>query len=263
MYLIRYGELALKSKQVRRKFEDILIRNIKSVLEKEGKKTKTTNIYGRFLIETNENLDEELKRIFGIVSFSSCLKTNSNLEEIQKLSLEIIELKKGETFAVRCNRTGQHPFSSKDIEKEIGSSIVQKFGNKVNLSKPDKTFWIDVRNNDTYLYTEVIDGPGGLPIGTAGRVSCNIEDFKDIIASWLFMKRGCEVVFSGEYPKVLERWNSGRTLIFVDDHNFEKEKCLATVKGDVEIKKWKDNSFRPLIGLSKEKINELTQRIKN
>ena len=67
----------------------------------------------------------------------------------------------------------------------------------------------------------------------------------------------------GEYPKVLEKWNSGRTLIFVDDQNLEKENYLAAVKGDVEIKKWKDNSFRPLIGLSKEKINELTQRIKN
>ena len=260
MYLVRYGELALKSKEVRRKFEEILISNIKRVLEKNEKKATVKNIYGRFLVETNENL-ACLKKVFGVVSFSPCWKTSSSFEDIKKFCLEKIELKKGETFAVRCNRIGEHSYKSQEVEREIGSLFVEKFGNKVNLTNPDKTVWVDIRNKETYLYTEIIDGPGGLPIGTAGKVFCEIENFNDIIASWLFMKRGCEIIFSGKTELIedLEKWNSGKSIVTGDPKN------LPLIKGDTEIKKWEDKflTFRPLIGFSQNQILELTKRIKN
>ncbi len=256
LYLIRYGELALKSKTVRRKFEDILLKNIKNVL---GKEAKVANIYGRFLVES-EYIDP-LKRVFGVVSFSPCWKTSSSLDDIKNLCLEKIKLKKGETFAVRCNRIGNHEYSSQDIEKNIGSSLLEKFANKVNLSKPDKTVSIDIRNKDAYLYTDIFQGSGGLPIGTAGKVGCFVENENDTIASWLFMKRGCEVVFSGkvELAKDLEKWNSGKPLIFGEKEN------LPLIKGDTKLENWKDNTltFRPLIGFSQKQTKSLMQRIKN
>ena len=269
MYLIRYGELALKSKKVRQRFEDILILNIKNALEKHGKNARIKNIYGRFLAESEKNLDEELKKVFGIVSFSPCFKSPSDLAEIKKMSLHIANLKKVETFAIRCNRTGEHSYSSKDVEKEVGALIVEKFGNRVDLTKPDKTIWIDVRNKEAYFYTEIIEGPGGLPIGTAGKVFCFVENFNDAAAAWLFMKRGCEVVFSGKYPEDLEKWNSGKKLIFENGHIediLEKQKFLAIVRGEVEIKKWQDEFplpiFRPLIGFGEKELDELGKKIR-
>src|SRR3989344_6107269 len=138
LILVRYGEIALKSNYVRRQFENILIHNIRSGLKSIGIDYKIRRDIGRIFIEGYDpKVEAILKRVFGIVSFSPCLQIDTDLEKIKSESVKIAKkyIRKTDSFAVECRRTGQHGFSSQDIEKEVGAGIVRKIGCKVNLNK--------------------------------------------------------------------------------------------------------------------------------
>ena len=83
--LVRYGELALKSTPVRRRFEDILVSNIRAGLRSVGLDYKVRKDFGRIFIEGyNKKMEPLMKRVFGIVSFSHCLKIETDLKKIKK-----------------------------------------------------------------------------------------------------------------------------------------------------------------------------------
>jgi thiamine biosynthesis protein ThiI len=194
--LIAYGELFLKSEPVRRRFETKLLNNMKFWLKKNKIEFKVQRKRSRIFVETKkiEEACEVLRKIFGIVRIAPCyrLKT-SDLREIQKFCEENYPkwIRKNETFAVRARRVGKHEYTSQDLAKAIGDVIRRK----VNLSNPDKEIFVEVRDNDCYIYTETIEGYGGLPLGTSGKVVSLISGGIDSpVSSWLMMKKGCKVV---------------------------------------------------------------------
>ncbi len=267
LYLIRYGELALKSKQVRKRFEKTLAENIRKMAKKENNEVKTKIIYGRLLLESESDLKGILSRTFGITSFSICTKHQSDLNWIREASLKAAEGFKG-SFAVECNRAGKHGYTSKDVERVIGSDIVGKFGLKVNLTKPDNTIGIDIRDKEAFLYTEIIQGPGGLPVGTAGKVLALVENEDNIlgsIAAWLMMKRGCDVVFLSK-PKNLDKWYPGTLNVErgEPDEIAKKEGCEAIISGGTDLafgESFETIVFSPLIGMDKSMLNRLEKYI--
>jgi thiamine biosynthesis protein ThiI len=100
-----------------------------------------------------------------------------------------------QSFGIRARRTGTHDFSSKDIGEFVGRAIEKATGASVQLSKPDLQLFIEVRANNAYLYTEVIPGVGGLPLGTQGKIIALISGGLDSpVAAWLMMKRGCMII---------------------------------------------------------------------
>ncbi|MBU0898325.1 MAG: hypothetical protein KKB03_01110 [Nanoarchaeota archaeon] len=216
LILIRYGELALKSKKVRKRFEKRLQRNTQNAL---GSKAKVKLAYGRLFVE-NVNKSDVLKNVFGIVSFSHCVVTEANMKDVLKLGLSVAkkQIKKGNSFAVKTNRVGRHDFTSEEVNRELGALIVEKLGNGVNLSNPDKKISVDIRDSKAYVYTEVIKGPGGLPIGAEGKVAVLIENKDDLTLAYIALKRGCEIVpiFVGKknikWLKQLEKWSYGMVL---------------------------------------------------
>ncbi len=236
--LIRYGELFLKSEPVRRLYEKKLRRNIKVGLKQEGIGFEMYRTHGRIFIQTKQvkKACEVLKRIFGLVSVSPCyhLKT-CTLKEIQKFCKKNYRqwIGKSKTFAVRSKRVGNHTYTSHDLAKAIGDVI----NRKVDLTKPDVEVFVEVREKNCYIYTDVIKCPGGMPLGSAGRVVCLVSGGIDSpVATWMMMKRGCEVVplfayFSKsdesdlkrvlEVMKVLEKWYVGRKLrLFIFKHGY-------------------------------------------
>ncbi|MDR2624393.1 MAG: tRNA 4-thiouridine(8) synthase ThiI [Methanobrevibacter sp.] len=195
----RYGEIALKSPRVRKRFENKLISNIKSALD-----CKINLNQARIFIYP-ENFDEGLEtlsRIFGVVSYSPAISLKTNLEEIEKHltayvgELENIGLISSEkSFAIRTRRVGKHEMSSQEFSAFAGSVVVKKVGSPVNLTSPDITIFLEVRGEDTFIFHEKIKGPGGLPLGTQGRLVALISSGIDSpVASYLMMKRGCEIV---------------------------------------------------------------------
>ncbi|OYT35497.1 MAG: hypothetical protein B6U87_00210 [Candidatus Aenigmarchaeota archaeon ex4484_52] len=122
-----------------------------------------------------------------------CKKIFETLKEIVEK-----ELSKKQTFAVRVKRQGNHIFTSIDIERKIGFLINKFFGNKVNLTKPDKTIFIEIKNNDVWIYTNKIIGLGGLPAGVEGNIICLIRNEKkyfddDIKAGLNMLVRGAKL----------------------------------------------------------------------
>ncbi len=193
--LVRYGEIALKSETVRKKFEKILINNIKSSLK--DIQIKVQQERGRIFLET-EKPKEVAKRIAklpGIVSTSPTWQTKANMKKIRTLANEIItdRFPRTGSFAIRARRVGEHKFTSKKLEEKIGSDTIESKPNlTVNLDSPDNELHIEVREDKAYIFEEIIPGPGGLPVGSQGKVIVPFinEVNSSIISAYLLLKRG-------------------------------------------------------------------------
>lgn len=196
--IVRYGEIGVKSHKVRRRFENRLISNIKNLIDCE------INIkQGRiFLYPHNyKSALEKLGKIFGVVSYSPTISTktdyNAITETLQNYVKELIEQKifsPTDSFAIKCRRVGEHEFTSQEMAAYCGSVVVKETNAPVNLSNPDFTINVEVRDDKTYFFHEKIPGLGGLPIGTQGRVIALVSGGIDSpVATFLMMKRGCDV----------------------------------------------------------------------
>lgn len=187
--IIRYGEIALKGLN-RHEFEKKLIKNIKDCLKKNNKEyNDIKRIRGRIIINTDEKCDE-LKKVFGITSFSYAQTSEIDLEKIKEISLKHYT---SGTFRISVKRLRKELFESPKIEKEIGSYVVKHTNAKVNLTKPDINIGIEIADK-AYIFNKKIKARGGLPIGIEGKVAVLMEDEKSSEAAKRMMKRGCEVV---------------------------------------------------------------------
>ncbi len=200
--IIKYGELWLKSEPVRRRFIKQLAENIRRMLKAEKITFHLERSRDMLILETkSEKANEVLKRVFGISWFTKAKETKSDMESIEKASLEIAKrIKPNETFAIRASRSDKSAkFTSRDIEERIGGKIKRK----VNLSNPDFTVFVEVKTSESYVYYEKIRGLGGLPYGVSGRVLSLISGGIDSpVASWMLMKRGCETDFIYFHPEI-------------------------------------------------------------
>ncbi len=130
-------------------------------------------------------------------------------------------------FAVKCRRVGQHAFTSMDVCRRVGAKILEEMGGRgwrVDLENPELTINIEIRDEDAFLYFDIIRGVGGLPLGSQGPVLCLISSGIDSpVAAWLSMRRGCTITllhlniqpYSGEetikkvveLTKILAKWS--------------------------------------------------------
>jgi len=193
--IIRYGEIFLKSEFIRGEFEKKLIRNIKKRIGDASIFRKRHRIYIK--TENAKEVSERLKTVFGIVSVSPAIKTDANVEDITEISLALAKkiIRPGERFAVRAERSGRHDFSSKDIENLVGEEILNSIHGRVDLENPDKTIFIEVRDDLAFIFDKKIKGLGGLPYKSQGRLIALLSTGIDSpVAAWMMMRRGCEIV---------------------------------------------------------------------
>lgn len=194
MIIVRYGEIGTKSKRTRKNIEAVLIKNIRHV----AGRAKIRQEFGRIFVESDSReLAEKVARVFGVVSTSVAITTSSDMKDILKKGTTYAKkiIKKSDTFAVRARRTGEHPYGSQDIRVELGAKIVDATGAKVKLKKPDKTIHVEVRGEDAYIFDSIIDGVGGLPLGSQGKAVVLMSGGIDSpVAAWMMMKRGVELV---------------------------------------------------------------------
>ena len=216
--IARYGEIGLKSPKIRARFERKLVKNIKATFECEVERNQ-----GRIYIfpqDFDEGI-EKLNRVFGVVSYSPATSTDSTYDGIDETLTAYTEelisegILDGDTkFAIKCRRVGNHDYTSQEMAAHCGGVVRSVVLAPVDLTNPDLTIFVEIRENKAFIYHEKIRGPGGLPLGTQGRVVVLLSSGIDSpVAAYLMMKRGCEVValhcnndpFSG--PKVTELFN--------------------------------------------------------
>jgi len=210
--LLRYGELALKG-QLRRKFENILVSNIRRVMKVENFKGDVRREWGRLYVFSDGDefrLAKRLSLVFGVVSTSPAYVCNADIEEIVSMARNIFgDRVIGRKFAVRARRSGEHDFTSVDVAKRVGE-VLKLSGGHVDLKNPEVEVYVEVRNDKAYLFSEIFRGFGGLPVGTQERVLA-----MDAISAWFAMRRGCDVDCA-ERNELLLPWACYRNVNFVD-----------------------------------------------
>ena len=192
MFIVRYSEIGLKGNKTRRMMEKTLIENIISSLP-ENFDLKYKKSDGRIYLYSEDSiLLEILPLIFGIRSFSPAHEyTFNSIDNIVSKCVEYYsEYVTGKSFAVRATRKGTHNFTSKELEIAVGDALYNR-SSGVNLANPQASIFIEVRDKNFYIFTEKINGPGGLPLRSEGRaISLFSGGIDSPVATYMVMKRG-------------------------------------------------------------------------
>ncbi|RLI93490.1 MAG: tRNA 4-thiouridine(8) synthase ThiI [Candidatus Altiarchaeales archaeon] len=210
--IIRYSEIFLKSEYVKKEFENRLIDNIRLKLGGTDGKIKIIKGRHRIYIKTDdaETLAEKIRQIFGIKSLSPAIETASDMENISDCVIKLAKkvIKKGNSFAVRVKRSKDYKLKSKDVEERLGSLILDRMECYVDLNNPDKKIFVEIYGNKAYIFHKKINGFGGLPYKTQGKLIALISGGIDSpVAAWMMMRRGCEIIalHFGENGKDIKR----------------------------------------------------------
>lgn len=273
--LIRYSEIGLKSDPVRRRFETRLYQNMVSMLAADGVEAVVKRGNARFYVETEDvpGAVRSLKRVFGVASLSVASVTTPDLDSIcsRAAELSMTELKDGSTFAVRSRHDdGREKYTSLDINRAVGAAILEANkgrGITVDLSDPDETVYVEVRNGRAYIFPSYIRCHAGLPLGSQGTVVARVEDDRGLLSAWLMMKRGCRVAVKGGYGSdVLRRYDPKLQVLSEGDR--EPKRTLGYVLG-IDLKgleaidqaDWSLPLFFPTIGMTDETVAGLLKGI--
>jgi thiamine biosynthesis protein ThiI len=275
LILVRYGEIGLKSTSVRRRFERSLVENIENAFMAAKAQCRIDGERGRIYVSVDEveAASTILRRVFGIVSFSAVEEVPSDLDSVKAgaVSLALRMLGKDESFAVRCTRQGSHPYTSMVAAKDVGQAILDAatgLGTHVDLDSPDKEIRIEIRNARAFIFHNAVKGPGGLPMGSQGKVLAIVERPRDCAAAWLMMRRGCKAAILAEDESLvapLARWDPHLRVHSRQGDPVEtvagKLKCGAVVIGgtlaeaEALSKGEKMPVLHPLVGLSEAEID--------
>ena len=192
--IIRYSEIHLKGNN-RDFFESILISNIKQVLSDFDYQFGRSN--ARYVIRNfDENYTEQIldavKNVFGVYSVSPAEEVPSTYEDISNAALSLAPM--FGTFKVNTNRADKRfPIPSMKLSTDIGGKILENNPTlKVDLFHPDTVVSIDIRENGkTFVYSEVIRGVNGMPVGSAGKGIIMLSGGIDSpVAMYMMAKRG-------------------------------------------------------------------------
>jgi thiamine biosynthesis protein ThiI len=214
LYLVRLGEISLKGLN-RDFFEKRLKQNIKNKLKPY--RTQVSKQKGRLYFEIHNDCPEEVTRqafktTFGVVGFSKCVSCEKDIETIKTVAATII---KREPFAsgtgsfksVSTRADKNFPLTSYQIDCELGGVVLDTYPSMhVNVKNPDKIIHCEIRDK-AYLYTSPEDGPGGLPVTTAGKGMLLLSGGIDSpVAAYRMSQRGLkmECIYFHAYPYTSE-----------------------------------------------------------
>ena len=240
--LISIDELWLK-KTNRPFYFKALTSHIKEVLSYYSEKFSCKNEHQRILIQSESELPEEclhnLAKIPGISKLSPSYRVES-YEEIFPLLQREVKKHSPSRFRIHTKRSDKNFFKkSMEVSQETGAFILEKFPSlKVDLVRPEMTFYITIVKDGIHLFTEKIPGMGGLPWGTSGHVITLLSGgFDSPVAAYLMAGRGCRqtFVFFYSYPFVGEEVKDKIIDLSSTLACFQKETKLIVVPfGDLQ-----------------------------
>ena len=217
MFLIKYAEIGVKGKN-RYLFEDALIAQIKRTLRRVEGRFSVTKESGRIYVEAVTEFDYDetvaaLKTVFGIVGICPVVLLQDNGYE--QLSKDVVDYMdkmypdKKRTFKVQVRRARKnYPMDSMELARERGSDILDAYPEfSVDVHHPQILLQVEIRQN-IYVYSEIIPGPGGMPLGTNGKAMLLLSGGIDSpVAGYMIAKRGVviDAVYFHAPPYTSER----------------------------------------------------------
>lgn len=211
---ISAGEIVLKGKN-RKYFEDALISKVRRALD-DLEIAKVYKEIGKIYVECNEEDIQEaisrIKNVFGIVYVSKVVRTDKNIEDIEKAIDKVLSWKdvdKDFTFKIISSRADKnYPLKSPELNQKFGGYVLRNFEKaKVDVHSPEIPIFIEIRNY-AYIYTDRISGLGGMPMGTNGKGLVLLSGGIDSpVAAFMMARRGLEInaVHYHSYPYTSDR----------------------------------------------------------
>lgn len=202
-FLIKYAEIGIKGRN-RYLFEDALVHQVKYALKKCEGEFIVSKTQGRIYVNANTAFDfeevvEHLKMVFGISGICPVVYVQD--EGFEKLCDSVINYirevypDRNKTFKVQARRARKnYPKDSMTINMDLGEAILNAFPElKVDVHHPDILLNIEVREQ-IYIYSEIIPGPGGMPVGTGGKAMLLLSGGIDSpVAGYMIAKRGVKI----------------------------------------------------------------------
>lgn len=218
--LVASSETTLKSSPVRNLLERSLGKHLRIVLSRYGETPSVERRHGRIVVSGIRDISRSLLlvcQIFGVALAIRAVQVESELGKIvdRAVALGLERIGPNSTFAVKARRVGTHPFTSKELENVIGSRILEASSDRgvtVNLTTPKTTIFVEVKDDCAYVYTERVQGPGGLPYGCQGSiVSLFSGSLSSRVSAWQMMKRGARVIplYFDEENSEIDQFNEG------------------------------------------------------
>ncbi len=203
--IVHYHELALKGRN-RDFFEQRLVRNIRLALN-DLKIKRVESLQGRIRVTIPDQVSPELvvERLRRTCGISNFLLTESvpldlhapDLTVLKQVAERQLAQQTFTSFRVTAKRADKRlPLTSMEVERDVGGYLFDVTGKAVKLKQPDLTLYIELLTHEAHVSARKIQGPGGMPVGTSGKVACLISGGIDSpVAAYRMMKRGCKAVF--------------------------------------------------------------------
>ena len=199
-FLLKYGEIGIKGKN-RYLFEDALVRQVRRALEPVDGEFQVYKSQARIYVDCEGDYDyedavEHLKRVFGLVGI--CPVVHLEDQGFDQLKKDVVAYMdemypdKKFTFKVESRRAKKsYPMNSMEISRDLGEAILEAFPEiRVDVHHPDVQVNIEVRNQ-IYVYSQIIPGAGGMPVGTNGKAMLLLSGGIDSpVAGYMISKRG-------------------------------------------------------------------------
>ena len=216
-FLIKYAEIGIKGKN-RHIFEEALVRQIKHALKPCEGNFAVHRTYGRVFVECLSEYDysevtEALSRVFGISGICPIVETPViPIEELRTAAANFMKEEypsETSTFKVHARRLNkEYPLDSMKVNEELGEAVLNACPNlTVDVHKPEIMLHVEIREK-IYIYSTIIPGPGGLPVGVGGKAMLLLSGGIDSpVAGYMIAKRGVKLdaVYFNAPPYTSER----------------------------------------------------------
>ena len=202
-FLIKYGEIGIKGKN-RYLFEDALVKQIRHALKHAEGEFEVRKEQGRIYVDTLSDYEfdevvEVLKRVFGIVGICPVVVTeDEGFEKLAEVVTDYLEKEYDshtQTFKVDSRRARKnYPKNSMELNADLGEKILDAFPEmKVDVHKPEMVLNVEIREK-IYIYSRIIPGAGGMPVGTNGKAMLLLSGGIDSpVAGYMIAKRGVKI----------------------------------------------------------------------
>lgn len=256
-WVLRLGEVTLKSKPVRRLFQNAMRRSMSKAEDRWGVQLRLSFGRDRVVVRSDgpvERVEQALAHQLGLVAVDR-VRLLGDPDDVSAIAEAILERHDARgtarSFGVRCRRTGEVPnWSSPAYAAALGAALIDADPSlTVNLKHPDWAVNVILRDGALEVVERRMIGPGGLPAGAQGDVLARIDDERYMLASFLIMRRGCRILpVEGSDEVLVERLRAW-------DANIGRRSRHHTHEGQNE-----DRPSWGCIGLSVAEAEPLTGR---
>jgi thiamine biosynthesis protein ThiI len=268
-----YHEVGLKGRN-RDFFEGTLARNLKRAMRGTGYR-RVRKGFGRIVADFYKDnvIDmaaERAARVFGVAYVGTGVRVEPDMDSIASAALELVEGREFGSFAMRARRTySTFPSSSGEINIVVGQRVKDATGARVDLSNADLTVWVELFANSGVVYIDRLEGAGGLPTGTSGRMIALLSGGIDSpVAAWRLMRRGAEVELlhfhgqpftdpsstrqASELAEVLTRWQLHTPLHLVPLADAQRE-IVSAAPSSLRVILYRRAMFRIAAALARQR----------